>query len=391
MRILNYVAATIIILAFGQIGYSKEWNQLYEDGKKAVEKGNCAEGTKSLKEAIQKNSKADLKARPYGTITVEYIPYFYLAKCAAQGGDYAQADIYIAEAKKVDMYSSSKAGEFRTLVKTVEDKLKTRPGGTQIAQNPNANQNQNINTNNPPIKQPTTQTPNTTTPPVTTTPSQNSEAIKLARINQTLDQARSAFASGDYEEARSAANRVLMLDRNNREANKLLSQISSKENDALASQAKKQKIDDVRRAMNRGDLSVAESGIIQLRAEFPTDRTIESLANEIKEKRSKQMQSMNEATKRKENERQVIQAYFEGKYVAAEQFADTYLSDYPNSWRLHFYKGCALAAQGLTDEKSKESRLTKARAAFRKARENGGNIKQPDQISPKIWDIYRNS
>jgi tetratricopeptide (TPR) repeat protein len=390
MRILNYVVATIIILVFCQIGYSKEWYQHYEDGKKAVEKGNCAEGIKSLKEAIQRNPRADLKARPYGTITWEYIPYFYLAKCAAQGGDYAAADMYVAESKKVDMYSSSKAGEFRTLVKTVEDKLRQRPGGTQIAQNPNQNQNTNTNTN-PPIKQPTTQTPTGTKPPVTTTPSQNSEAIKLARINETLDEARSAFASGDFEEARSAANRVLMMDRNNREANKLLSQISSRENEALASQAKKQKIDEVRRAMNRGDLSVAESGIIQLRAEFPTDRTIEALANEIKEKRSAQMQTMNQATKRKENERQVIQAYFEGKYVAAEQFADTYLTEYPNSWRLHFYKGCALAAQGLTDAKSKESRLTKARAAFRKARENGGDIKQPAEISPKIWDIYRNS
>ena len=148
----------------------------------------------------------------------------------------------------------------------------------------------------------------------------------MATINRTLDEAQSAYASGDFEEARNAANRVLMLDRNNREATRLLSQISSKEGAELAAQAKKQKIDEVRRAMNRGDLSVAESSIIQLRSEYPGDRTIESLANEIQQKRSSQMQSMGEAAKRKDNERQVIRAYFEGKYVAAEQFADTYLS-----------------------------------------------------------------
>ncbi len=385
MRLHNLLAAAVITLVFCQLAYSKEWYQFYEDGKKAVEKNNCAEGTKALKEAIQKNPKADLKARPYGTIPWEYIPHFYLAKCAVQSGDYAAAEMYIEEAKKIDMFSSSKATEFRTMVKTVQDNLKSRPTGNQIAQN----QNQNTNPNpNPPVTQ-----PNITKPPVTTNPSvaPNAEATKLAAINRTLDEAQSAYASGDYDEARNAANRVLMLDRNNREANRLLSQISSKEGAELASQAKKQKIDEVRRAMNRGDLSVAESSIIQLRSEYPGDRTIESLANEIQQKRSSQMQSMGEAAKRKDNERQVIRAYFEGKYVAAEQFADTYLSEYPNSWRLHFYKGCALAAQGLTDQNNKESRLALARAAFRKARQSGGDIKQPPEVSPKIWDIYRNS
>jgi tetratricopeptide (TPR) repeat protein len=390
----HFFAVVILTLVFCQVCQAKEWYQLYEDGKKAVEKGNCAEGVKALKEAVQKHPQGDLKARPYGTIAWEYIPHFYLAKCAIQSGDYAGADLYLTEAKKIDMYSSSKASEFRSMVKTVQEKLKvatTRPGNTQVAQNQNTNTNPPSTTQvNPPVTQPNT---NTNRPPVTTTPptEDNSEMLKQARVNRALEEARSAYASGDYDEARSAANRVLMLDRNNREANKLLSQISSKEGEVLEAQAKKQKIDEAKRAMNRGDLSVAESVIVQLRAEYPNDRTIESMANDIQKKRSEQMQSMNEATKRKENERQVIRAYFEGQYAAAAQFADMYLADYPNSWRLHFYKGCALAAQGLTDERNKENRLAQARAAFRKARENAGDIKQPAQISPKIWDIYRNS
>jgi tetratricopeptide (TPR) repeat protein len=391
MRLHNLFVAGVITLVFCQVGYAKEWYQLYEDGKKAAEKNNCAEATKVLKEAIQKEPRSNLKARPYGTITLEYIPHFYLAKCAVQSGDFAAADIYLDEARKIDMYSSSKGAEFRTMLKTVQDKLKTsRPGGNQVAQNQNQNTNTNTNPNtNPPVNP----QPNTTTPPVNTNPTTapNAEATRLTAINRALDDAQSAFAAGNYDEARNAANRVLMLDRNNREANRLLSQISSKEGAELAAQAKKQKIDEVRRAMSRGDLSVAESAIIQLRAEYPSDRSIETLANEIQQKRTAQMQSMSEASKRKENERQVIRAYFEGKYVAAEQFADTYLADYPTSWRLHFYKGCALAAQGLTDPKNKESRLSLAREAFRKARQNGGDIKQPDEISPKIWDIYRNS
>jgi tetratricopeptide (TPR) repeat protein len=394
MRINHLFVAVVLTLVFCQIVHAKEWYQLYEDGKKAVEKGNCAEGVKALKEAVQKNPRGDLKARPYGTITWEYIPHFYLAKCAAQSGDYAAADMYLNEAKKIDMYSSSKAPEFRTLVKTVQDKLKptttTQPGNAQIAKNnQNQNTNKNPNTTSPANPNPQVNKPNTTTPS-TTTP-QESEMLRQARLNRALDEARSAYSAGNFDEARNAANRALMMDRNNREASKLLSQISSRETEVLESQARKQKIDDAKRAMNRGDLSVAESMIVQLRAEYPNDRTIESLANDIQKKRSEQMASMNEATKRKENERQVIRAYFEGRYVAAAEFADTYLSQYPNSWRLHFYKGCALAAQGLTDEKNKDNRLAQARAAFRKARESGGDIKQPSQISPKIWDIYRNS
>ena len=141
MRLHNVLAAAVITLVFCQLAHSKEWYQFYEDGKKAVEKNNCAEGTKALKEAIQKNPKADLKARPYGTIPWEYIPHFYLAKCAVQSGDYAAAEMYIEEAKKIDMYSSSKGAEFRTMVKTVQDNLKSRPGGNQIAQNQNQNTN----------------------------------------------------------------------------------------------------------------------------------------------------------------------------------------------------------------------------------------------------------
>ena len=74
-----------------------------------------------------------------------------------------------------------------------------------------------------------------------------------------------------------------------------------------------------------------------------TDRTIESFANEIQKKRSSQMQSMGEAAKRKENERQVVRSYFEGNMKASTICRD-WLLEYPDSWRLHFFKGCALAA-----------------------------------------------
>ncbi len=390
MRIRIILIAVAVMFAFCPLAFSKEWYQLYEDGKKAIDKNNCAEGEKDIKEALRKNPRSDLKARPYGTITREYIPHFYLAKCAVEKGDYAAADLYLGEAKKVDMYQSSKAAEFRTMVKTVEDKIKLVKGGGQTPALPPGT------TTGTPTGTPTTGTntgaPTTgTQPPIQGGTTTNIQSAQQVAINRALDNARSAYASGDYEEARSEANRVLMLDRNNREANRILTQISSKESAELSARAKQQKIEEVRRAMNRGDLTIAESTILQLRSEYPSDRTIESLATEIQQRRLAQMQSMTDANKRKESERQVVRAYFEGKYLAVVELADTYLPQHPGSWRLHFYKGCALAAMGYLDDKTKESQLSRAREAFRKARVANGQISRPVQISPKIWEIYKDS
>src|SRR5262245_17204608 len=128
----TFLVIVAVILVYSPYAFAKEWYEFYEDGKKAIEKGNCAQGEKDIKEATRKKPGADLKARPYGTMTQEYIPYFYLAKCAVQREDYSAADLYLGELKRIDMAQSSKAGEYRTIVKTVEDKMKIVKSGGQI-------------------------------------------------------------------------------------------------------------------------------------------------------------------------------------------------------------------------------------------------------------------
>ena len=44
-----------IILVYTPLAFSKEWYEFYEDGKKAIDKSNCAQGEKDMKEAAQKN------------------------------------------------------------------------------------------------------------------------------------------------------------------------------------------------------------------------------------------------------------------------------------------------------------------------------------------------
>ena len=142
-----------------------------------------------------------------------------------------------------------------------------------------------------------------------------------------------------------------MLDRNNKEANRLLSQISSHENSEIASKAKQQKIDEARKALNRGDSLTAESTVVQLRTEFPSDRTIESLAIEIQKKKLVQLQNQNEEETQSKIERQVVRAYFEGRYEVSSNSCRYLFAQHPDSWRLLFFKGCAHAALGFLDNK----------------------------------------
>jgi hypothetical protein len=393
----TFLVIVAIILVYSPRAFAKEWYEFYEDGKKAIDKGNCAQGEKDIKEATRKKSGADLKARPYGTMTQEYIPYFYLAKCAVQREDYSAADLYLGELRRIDMSQSEKASEYRTMVKTVEDKMKIVRSG----QTPGSNSG-----TKPPTGTPTgTPTTGSTTTPTTTTTNntgtsgtrppdintQNIESTQQSIINRALDNARSAYDSGNYDRARDEANRVLILDRSNKEANRLLSQISSRENAEAASKAKQQKIDDVRRAMNRGDLLAAETMVSQLRAEYPTDRNLESLASDIQKKKLAQMQGQSEAETFSKLEKQVVRTYFEGDYQTVIKLAEIGISQHPDSWRLLFFKGCAHAALGLLDDKSKDSQLTQAKESFRKARSANAQISKPNQISPKIWDIYKDS
>jgi tetratricopeptide (TPR) repeat protein len=395
----SFLVIVAIILVYTPLAFSKEWYEFYEDGKKAIDKGNCAQGEKDMKEAARKKSGADLKARPYGTMTQEYIPYFYLAKCAVDRGDYSAADLYLGELKRIDMSQSSKAGEYRTMAKTVEEKMKIVKSGSQTPSSTGTKTPTGTPTG-------TTTTPTTTTPTTTTTNNtgtsntgtkppdintQNIQSTQQSVMNRALENARNAYESGNYDQARDEANRVLMLDRNNKEANRLLSQISSRENAEIASRAKQQRIDEARKAMNRGEIMTAESIVVQLRAEYPTDRTLESLANEIQKKKLAQLQNQNEEETQSKIERQVVRSYFEGRYEGVIQLAEIGLAQHPDSWRLLFFKGCAHAALGFLDNKSKDSQLSQAKESFRKARAANGQISKPVQISPKIWDIYKDS
>ena len=361
----------VLFLVFAASAFGAEWYQSYEKGYKAVDKGKCAEGVPLLKEAVAKNPKPDLKARPYGMITWEYIPYYYLAKCAIEAEDYAGAKAYADSAMQVDMYSSSKASEFRQIQKALESKLGT--------------------VKKPPVTNPTTPPDK---PPVTTTPTipPSTSSDREAMVNRVLNEAKMAYAAGDYGRAKDALDRVLVLDRTNGDALRLKAQIANKEAASAAAQVKQQRMAEARRALNRGDFASAENIVLELKSDLPDDKAVNSLADEIERAKADKMKSMQAADSKKFMERQVINAFYTGRYNAVIELADQAVQQYPDSWRLLFYQGCAYSALSILESSNQDQRLNLARESFRKAKSiAGGEITQPPQISPKIWDVYRSS
>lgn len=374
------VLTSFVCLVLAMPAFGAEWYQSYEKGYKAVEKGKCAEGVPLLKEAVAKNPKPDLKARPYGMISWEYIPHYYLAKCAIEAGDFEGAKTYADQAMAVDMYSSSKSSEFRQIKKTLDEKFGT-------GKKPPTTTTPPVSPTNP---QPTN--PQPTKPPTTTTPQVNPSAARQAVVDSTMNEARMAYGSGDYAGAKDALDRVLVMDRGNAEAMRLKSQIAQKESASQAAQLKQQKMAEARRALSRGDLAAAENVTLELKSDFPDDRNVLNLADEIDRAKTEKMKSMQASDLKVFSERQVINAFYTGKYNAVIELADQAVKQFPDSWRLLFYQGCAYSALSILEDQKKDQRLSSARDSFRKAKSVAGSeITQPPQISPKIWDVYRSS
>jgi hypothetical protein len=183
-----------------------------------------------------------------------------------------------------------------------------------------------------------------------------------------------------------------VLDRTNADALRLKVQIQQKTAAADATRIKQQRIAEARRALSRGDFASAENIVLELKSGYSDDRSVNSLADEIERAKSEKMKNMQSADSRKFMERQVINAFYTGKYNAVIELADQAVKQYPDSWRLLFYQGCAYAALSLLQAENQDQRLNLARDSFRKAKTvAGGDITQLPQISPKIWDVYRSS
>jgi tetratricopeptide (TPR) repeat protein len=124
-----------ILVCFPVHLFGSAWYEDYEKARSQFKKGNCAEAEKLFQTALQKNPKPDVKARPYGTITLEYIPQYYLAKCAVERGDMKQAAGYLKEAQLHGIQNSTLAKDFDALKQKVTTESKALEAGIAIVVN----------------------------------------------------------------------------------------------------------------------------------------------------------------------------------------------------------------------------------------------------------------
>jgi hypothetical protein len=116
--------------------FGSQWYEDYEKGRGKFKKGECVEAEKLFLSALQKNPKPDVRARPYGTITLEYLPHYYLAQCAFDRGDMDKASEYIKKASMYGVEGSTLAKDFAELQKKVTTQGKALEAGIVIVVNP---------------------------------------------------------------------------------------------------------------------------------------------------------------------------------------------------------------------------------------------------------------
>jgi X-X-X-Leu-X-X-Gly heptad repeat protein len=330
-------------------------------------------------EALQKNPKADLRMPTYGTMVIEYFPQYYLAICAVEAGNIDEAQRYLKESQSAGIRSSKLANGFQTLSDKVNSlaKQKAKPLETK-----------------PPAQQPQ---PQQQVQPQKAPPKKDPEPVKpvvpdhSAAIKAALREGRAAFNAGRYEDARSAANRVIGMQPDNREARSLLSDIASRQAAEAQAREKEQQIREAEQALRRGDLGTAENLALALKIQYPSDPSVRSILQQIDKQKGAALQDLKADQIRKSAEKEVLTAYYSGNYNQAIELAKKKLNDVPQNWRLHFFLGCSYAALSMLEEKDADSKLQLAREYFRRARSISGSPTLPPHISPKIIEVYRSS
>ena len=117
VRIIG-IAALSIVLAAGTAFAS--WYDDYEAGLAAAQKGQWQNVVQKMSAAIKGNPKEDNKAREYGTIFINYHPYYYRGVAYLNTGKFEQA---IADFEKTQGPGDTDLGSLDTLMQRAKTRL----------------------------------------------------------------------------------------------------------------------------------------------------------------------------------------------------------------------------------------------------------------------------
>ena len=193
MRARVFVVSLVLFSLFAGVA-NASWYDDYDKGIIAVRKGNWSAEISAMSAAIKGNPKESNKAKTYGTIFINYHPYYYRGVAYLNLGRYEQA---IADLEATSGPGAENLGSIDTLMQLAKAKL------AASARDPEPE----------PVKpEPVKPTPAVTTPAVTTPAlPQIDPALRqraAAALNSTKQklqaaQQRKAIASPQYAQAMS--------------------------------------------------------------------------------------------------------------------------------------------------------------------------------------------
>src|ERR1044071_9973053 len=119
-----------MLLAFASVAQAS-WYDDYDAGLNAARAGNWNVVVQKMSAAIKGNSKEQNKAKTYGTIFINYHPFYYRGVAYLQLGKYEQA---IADLEQAAGPGPENLGSIEMLIDTAKKKTRPPEGPTPPAQ-----------------------------------------------------------------------------------------------------------------------------------------------------------------------------------------------------------------------------------------------------------------
>ena len=120
MKFGRRASIALLVLLFTSTAFAKDWWEAYADGIKAAKSSNWSTVVSKMGEAIEGNPSENERARPYGTIFVNYKPYYYRGVANFKLGNYREA---LADLKKTKGPGELNLGDTNDLLDRINDKL----------------------------------------------------------------------------------------------------------------------------------------------------------------------------------------------------------------------------------------------------------------------------
>lgn len=185
------IASTIVLLSSGSAAFAQSWYDHYDQGLVAARKGDWSVVVDRMTKAIAGNPNESNRSRTYGTLFINYHPYYYRAVANLNLGRYQQA---VADLEKTTGPGPENLGSISELMQSAKSKLAAAsetPAPEPQPSRPAV-----------PVPQPSVPAPQPAVPAIDSALQSRAEtAVEQAQTRLRAAQERSATETSQYREA----------------------------------------------------------------------------------------------------------------------------------------------------------------------------------------------